>query len=215
MSYLLRRQVPLFAVSVIVLLVMVEYFFAVPQSVSQAVSVLTRSVVILAAFAIVIGCLNVVKIHVPRVAKKALSKSDRFISAWMVVAMAITIVVGITFDITSAQYQFIFNNVFSPLSITVWSIMAFYYCGAVFKSLRARTLEAGVLFVAALLVVLRNTPAISAIIPWWDNVGGWVIDVPGGAAGRGMFIGVGIGVMATAVRMLLQIERRSVIGEGG
>jgi len=91
--------------------------------------------------------------------------------------------------------------------------MAFYYCGAIFRSFRARSLEAAVLFVSGFLVVTKNAPIISAIIPWWETLGSWVMDVPAVSGMRGMVIGVGVGVVAMGLRVLLQIERRSLTGQ--
>jgi len=212
-SYTLRNQIPLAIASLILVIVFAEYFLAMPKAVSDFISGLQKWTVILSAFAMVLSLLSVTRIHVPRVMKTGANMSDRALSAWLLVIMVITILVGIGFDTPSAQYQFIFRNLFSPLSSGVWAIMAFYYCGAILRSFRARSLEATVLVVAGFLVVTRNTPVISAIIPWWESLGTWIMNVPGVSGMRGLVIGVGVGVVAMGIRMLLQMERRPITGE--
>lgn len=208
-----KRELPLTVTSVIIISVFAEYFIILPKPISSMISQLQSWTVILAAFALVLGVLNVIKIHGPKVLKQSRNLSDRILSAWILVIMIITTVTGVTTGIQSKQYQFIFLNIFSPLSVTLWSIMAFYYCGAIYKSLRSRSLESFALFIAAFLVTTRNTPVISAIIPWWENLGTWIMDVPAVAGMRGMVIGVGIGSVAMAIRMILWMEKRSVTGE--
>jgi len=93
--------------------------------------------------------------------------------------------------------------------------MGFYYVAAIFRTLRATSLEGAVVAIAAFLVITRNTPLITGLFPAWDIPGSWVMDVPSTAGMRGMIIGVGVGVLATGVRQLLQIERGAITGETG
>ena len=212
MSNILRNKLPLGIISVILILIFAEYFLAVPKPVSDFVSGMQKWIVILAAFALVLGALNIVKVHLPKITKLKII-SDRFLSLWLLVIMVITIVIGLALNTTSSQYSFIFTSILSPISTAVWSIMAFYYCGAVIRTFRARSLEAFVLVISTFLVVSKNAPAVTPIIPWYESLGQWIMDVPGVSAMRGMIIGVGIGVVFVGVRMLLQIERRSTVGE--
>ena len=91
--------------------------------------------------------------------------------------------------------------------------MAFYFCGAVMRTFRAKNLEAAVLVISTFLVASMNAPAVTAFIPWYENLGSWIMNVPNVSGMRGMIIATGIGVIFTGVKMLFQIERRSTVGE--
>ncbi len=213
MSNVLRVKLPLMIISIILVVIFTEYFLILPSSISNFVSELQQWIVILAAFAIVLGAFNLVKIHLPKISKSK-EISDKFLNAWLIAIMTITIVIGLIYGTTSSQYTFIFTNLLSPVSTAVWSIMAFYFCGAVLRTFRARNLESTVLIISTFLVASGNAPAITAFIPWYENLKTWIMNVPNVSAMRGMIIATGIGVLFTGVKMLLQVERRSTVGAG-
>ncbi len=214
MSHIFKKQIPLMITSFILITVFVEYFLQVPIVVSEFVAGTQSWTVIMAAFALILAFLSLVRYHGPRVLEQSRKLADRFLSAWFLVIATITTIVGIVLDTTSAQYQFIFQKVFSPLSIAFWSIMAFYYIAAIYRSFRPKSLEAVVLLVSGFLVVTKNAPIIGAVAPWWEYLGSWIMDVPAVGGMRGLIIGVGVGVVALGIRVLLQMEERSIVGEG-
>lgn len=212
MSNLIKNQLPLTIISIMLIVIFTEYFLVLPPSISNFVSGLQQWIVILSAFAVVLGVLNVIKIHLPKITKSK-ETSNKLLSAWLLVIMTITIIIGLGLGITSPQYTFIFSNILSPISTAVWSIMAFYFCGAVIRTFRSKSLEAAVLVISTFLVASMNAPAVTAMIPWYENLGSWIMNVPNVSGMRGMIIATGIGVIFTGVKMLFQIERRSTVGE--
>jgi len=69
MSNLIRNQLPLTIISIILIVIFTDYFLALPPSISNFVSGLQQWIVILAAFALVLGAFNIVKIHLPKIRK--------------------------------------------------------------------------------------------------------------------------------------------------
>ncbi|MFA7057910.1 MAG: hypothetical protein WC155_10210 [Candidatus Cloacimonadales bacterium] len=107
--------------------------------------------------------------------------------------------------------QWIFKNLMMPMSSTMFSLLAFYMATAAYKSFRARSIEATVLLLAAIIIMLGQVPLGMAISRSWPinilDISQWIMDVPNLASKRGILLGVGLGSVATSLKILLGIER--------
>jgi len=104
-----------------------------------------------------------------------------------------------------------FNYIMVPLQATMFSLLAFFIASASYRAFRARNVLATLLLIAALLVMLRFTPG-----PWGEmmaKTSTWVMNVPNLAAQRAIIIGIGLGIVATALKVILGIER-GYMGKG-
>lgn len=104
-------------------------------------------------------------------------------------------------------YQWLFLHVHVPAGATMFSILAFFIATAAYRTFRARTPEAAILLVAAVVVMLGRVPIgayISDLIPQASN---WLMAVPNLAAKRGILLGVSLGAIATSLRIIFGIER--------
>ena len=54
--------------------------------------------------------------------------------------------------------------------------------------------------------MIRFVP-LGPISNWISDISAWILKVPNMAAKRAIFIGVGLGMVATAIKVLLGIER--------
>jgi hypothetical protein len=115
--------------------------------------------------------------------------------------------------------MWIYNNLYSPMSATMFSLLAFFIASAAFRAFRIRTVEAGLLAVAALLVMLGRVPIGDAFTRWLPEplhlsvVQEWIMNFPQNAAKRAILMGAALGVMATGLRVILGIERSYLSGE--
>jgi len=106
-----------------------------------------------------------------------------------------------------SMLMWIFENMQMPMSSTMFSLLAFYMASAAYKAFRARSAEATVLLVAAILVMLAQVPLGVKIYKNLPLISQWILDVPNLASKRGIAIGVGLGGVATSLKILLGIER--------
>jgi len=209
----MRREIPL-AICFIMGIVMTVQFFVPHYSSQWLFENMLKWLIIIAIFALLLGLLSLVKVHIQKVQRR---RRDWLYSIVALVGLAVTLVTGFlkgTESISAGSpFMYLYNYVQIPMQATMFSLLAFYIASASFRTFRARTLEATLLLVAAVVVMLGRVPLEAALGKWLPNLAEWILEYPNMAAKRGIVIGVGLGAISTALKIILGIER-SWLGGG-
>jgi hypothetical protein len=178
---------------------------------------------IIAAFAIWLGALNLMKVSGDTVSKR--EKGWPY-SAVIIVCFFGTVIVGFFlsggegFENPGTPFDWIYWNIYNPLSATMFAMLAFYVASASYRAFRARNLQATLLLLAGFLVMLGRVPVgdvLTGFLPEGyrlSNLSDWIMNVPNKAGQRAIMIGIALGTVSTSLRLVLGIERGHLGGEG-
>lgn len=157
-------------------------------------------------FGVILGIMSITMAHTARI--------QRRVANW---PYSIVTLFGMYFTASSGfiwgtqegtPYMWIFRNIQMPMGATMFALLAFYIASAAYKAFRARSAEATVLLVAAVIVMLGQVPiGVAMFGEGITDITQWILDVPNLASKRGIALGVGLGMVATSLRILLGIER--------
>jgi hypothetical protein len=202
----MRRQLPLALCFIAGCFTAIQYF--IPHAAVQDFQErLLGWLMTLLAFAFLLGTVSLVKLHYHKIRNRA---DDRGYSFVALIGLLVMIGLGLfhpEHHSPGSPFNVMFQNVQVPIEATMFSLLAFYIASAAFRAFRARTLEATLLLVAACIVMLGRVPIGDIISERLPEMTRWILEVPNLASKRGVMIGVGLGMMATALKIVLGIER--------
>jgi peptidoglycan/LPS O-acetylase OafA/YrhL len=206
-----RLQIPL-AITFVVGLFMVVQFF-VPHKVGQDIyDALLAWGRIIGAFALVLGVGSLFQRHLERIRR---ARPGWGYSVVTLASFALMVIVGIGWGKEEGSaFDWLFRNVQVPLDATMFSLLAFFMASAAYRSFRARTPEATLLMLAAVVVMLGRVPVGEQLWRQLPSVTEWIMRVPTVAAKRGIIFGVALGAIATSLRIILGLERFHLGGGG-
>lgn len=160
-------------------------------------------------FAILVGVINLTRLHVKNIQRR---REGWLASVFLLVAMYFYMITALFQTVEGPITGWIFNAVNVPASATMYGMVVFFIFSAAFRAFRLRTLEATVLMISAVVVMLGSAPIGDVLIPGWSGVKEWIMSVPVTTAYRGITIGAYLGAFATAVRIMLGLERAHMRG---
>lgn len=218
----MKRTFPLILVFVFGILGIIPFF--VPHPVVQNADEFLRNefLRILVAFALVLGLGSLLKVHIDKIKRKRANWQYSWI---LIISFLISAIIGLFGGVRGTgilptsigSFQFdiwtIYWNVVMPLGSTMFALLAFFMASAAYRAFRARSTEATLLLAAAFVVMLGVLPLGDRISPYLPSFAQWIMDVPNVAGQRGILFGVALGALATALKIILGIER-SWLGGG-
>jgi hypothetical protein len=160
--------------------------------------------VIVAAFSLLLGIANISRIHLNRVSRK--DKNMPY-SLMLLVVMYGALILGLAYGAQSPEYKFIWDNIYSSLNATWYSTTAFYMMSSAWRGFRVRSAQAGVLMIAAIVVMLSKVGLGELIWSQIPTIGNWITKVPNTAGMRGILVGSCLGAVGVSLRIMLGLER--------
>jgi hypothetical protein len=212
----MRRTIPIL-LTFVVGMFPIFAFFVPHHTISGMNQRLDTYLVIVAAFALPLGVVNLVSMNLSKVKQQ---KAGWPYSIVLLIGLAVMTFFGIHGVVTGRfagfgdTFNVLFNNMVSPLQATMFSLLAFYVASAAYRAFRARNLEATILLIAAIVVMMGR-------IPFGDMLTGgrmtplseWLMNKPNAAAQRGIIIGAALGAASMSIRVILGIET-TYLGKG-
>jgi hypothetical protein len=176
----------------------------------------TKWLQIIGGFALVLGVSSLFHVHAVKIRRKEAGWGYSFV---LYVSMLGTIAVGLwsngkeAVDGAMTAFGWVYNFMMVPLQGTMFAILAFFIASAAYRSFRARSREASVLLIAAVIVMTGRVPLGEYLIPLSGDLSQWILNVLNASVRRAILIGVSLGTVALSIKIIFALER-SYLGGG-
>ena len=227
----MSRSIAVLVASVAGIAMVLSKFIVPMQSAETTVATWFNA---LAAIAFVLGGANLLKMNLLAISAR---RPGWGYSAVTVTAFLVTLAVGLLKVAVPRSAAFpdhpmggaataeggalwwIYEYLMSPITSTLFALLAFYVASAAFRAFRAKNAAAIFLLATAFVVLLGRTYAgvvvtswIPAENPWisWlrlENLSAVIMSVFTTAGTRAMIIGIAIGVAATGIKIMIGLDR--------
>ena len=217
MEQLYRRNVPIVIAFLIGTAMVIQYYVPSEQSASfeQDMNIWTE---IIGAFALLLGVQSLIHSHQQKIRRRLPGFGFSWIVIISLIVMTIAGLVGGGVENQQGLYNWFFMNMQVPMQATVFSILAFYIATAAYRAFRAKSPEATLLLIAAMIAMLGRVPIGTEMTGWipegtfWANLRievmtDWLLNVPNAAGFRAVMFGVALGIISTSLRIIFGIER--------
>jgi hypothetical protein len=184
---------------------LVAFFFVPHHAAQEAQSVMLDWANVVYAFALVLGSVSLWTAH----QKKVTTRAPGWIYSVVTLAsLAFVTIWGCVQGVEEGTaVNAFYNTVNAPLASTMFALLAFFIASAAFRAFRARNAEATLLLVTAIVMMIGRVSIGEYLWPGFPKVTEWLLDVPNLAAKRAVAIGVGLGAISTALKIILGIDR--------
>jgi hypothetical protein len=211
----LKRQLPLVITFVMGVAFTLQYYIPHPVS-EEAITNVSKWMQIISGFALFLGLASLFHVHAVKI--------KRQVPGWgysLVLYAGMLGMIAIGFwshgetrvDGAQTSFGWLYDYTMVPLQGTMFSILAFFIASAAYRAFRARSREASVLLVSAVIVMMGRVPLGQFLVPWSWDVTQWLLNVLNSAVRRAILIGVSMGAVALSLKIILGIER-SYLGGG-
>jgi hypothetical protein len=190
-------------------------------------SVISPLANIMSAFLLGLGLFSLAHVHFTNIVRR---RPSNYNSIALLVAAAVMLFFGFWSKSTehapfwvNATFQHLFNGLYQGMDAAMFSLIAFFILSAAYRAFRIRSVEASILMVSALIVLLGLS--FGVLLTMWvpdsglaanfrmETWSSWILQVISAPALRAIDLGIGLGMLAMALRIWLGIERGALFGE--
>jgi hypothetical protein len=159
--------------------------------------------IIIAAFALILGVFNILRVHSQRIVN---SDEGWPYSLILVVTALLAWIPPLLEGPSGPMTQVMLNYAISPLGGAMAALVVFSLTLAAVRLLRYRRHPSSALFIVVVsLSLLGTTPLVG--FEWLGEIREWILNVPGMAGFRGLLLGVALGTLITGLRIILGRDR--------
>lgn len=161
---------------------------------------------IVAAFAFLLGLFNVLDVHSRRLFR---AQQGKFYSLVLLLAMVISLTLTVLYGPSGRPTQQMLEYVINPLGASLAALVVFTLALAAFRLLRVRrSIEAIGFTLVAVVALVTSTPLVGTErLLFFGSIREWLVNVFGMAGMRGLLLGVALGTLITALRILVGVDR--------
>lgn len=185
---------------------------------------------VLSGVLLALGVLSILRVHVKRLTK---GQKDWPFSLVLLISMAAMIVIGLgewvasnreaagmpgDYEFVKTAFAVVFIDMLQILDAAMFSLIAFFILSAAYRAFRIRSVEATIMMAVALIVLLGFIPlamALTAGLPTEgfasnfriEEMKSWILLTVSTPALRAIDLGLGLGLLAMALRIMLGLEK--------
>lgn len=225
----MKRQVPLLITFLSGLLLVVQYYVVPLNFIGKLMSGWFQAIT---AFAYVLAALSLFMVNGKRIRDR---HPGWIYNLVLLLSLAGTLYIGLICHFIGRGYpgnqpiaegtawSWMFEYIFTPLSATMYSLLAFFIASASFRAFKAKSIEATLLLGSAFLVMIFRVPLGELM---WASIAPaeaegymtWFIDtfIMGAfsnAGQRAIQVAAAIGLISVSLKIILGIERSYLGGD--
>ena len=223
----MRRQIPLLITFITGLMMVIQYYVVPLNFLGDTLAQWFQAIT---AFAYVLAAFSLYLVNGKRIRDRAENWPYNLV---LLISLSATLYIGLFNELLGFGYpghlpiddgtafSWMFKYIYTPLSATMFALLAFYIASACYRAFKARSIEATLLLSTAFIVMLIRVPLGEFL--WnkvnymhWDIV--WFVDkvIMGGfsnAGQRAIQVAAAIGLISVSLKIILGIERSYLGGD--
>ncbi len=170
----MKRQIAYFLVIFIGFLTLIGHFINYPPLNDFIDNDATQWFDIISGFAAFLGVINLLQLHLNKVANKRKHYQYSIITLFGFIIMIIfgfiyngsNVPMGPHLKEEGSAFYWMFQNIYLPLGATMFALLAFFVASASYRAFKIRNFEATLLLVSGIFLMLGRVP-VGQLIPWW------------------------------------------------
>ena len=170
----MKRQIAYFLVIFIGFLTLIGHFIKYHPLNDFIDNDATQWFDIISGFAAFLGVINLLQLHLNKVANKRKHYQYSIITLFGFIIMIIfgfiyngsNVPMGPHLKEQGSAFYWMFQNIYLPLGATMFALLAFFVASASYRAFKIRNFEATLLLVSGIFLMLGRVP-VGQLIPWW------------------------------------------------
>lgn len=200
---LVRQKLPYAVLIVCGVISLFSYYFDVAV-ISSAASTGRSWVVVVTAFATLLGASNIFRTHSVYTMRKG---ENWMFSVWLLIVFSLMVIVGLGTGTGSSSYKWLYGALYIPLAQSVVGTLGLFLVSASYRAFRIRNRESLIFFLGAFVIAVRQASIGPLLWPGFEVIGDWMALWPTTGTMRAISIGLAIGGVAVMLRTMLTWEK--------